>query len=111
MFVCVDVQEMFLEIEQRVAGLSALDQAADQQQDELGAVGSQQEAAELLSAKLELLKANLVSFQQLLQDRQGEDRVIAHRETQEQVHTCCRTGNKYTDLTQHVTSCKSAVTG
>ncbi|XP_068574256.1 nesprin-2-like isoform X2 [Cebidichthys violaceus] len=56
-------QEMFLEIEQRVSGLSP--RPADRQQDE---------AAELLSSKLELLKTNLVSFQQLLQDRQGEER-------------------------------------
>ncbi|KAI3367261.1 hypothetical protein L3Q82_008148 [Scortum barcoo] len=80
-------QEMFLEIEQRVACLSELGQAADHQhhrQDEGGAAGSEQEAAELLSSKLELLKANLVSFQQLLQDRQEEERSIAHRETQEQ---------------------------
>ncbi|XP_042356665.1 nesprin-2-like [Plectropomus leopardus] len=78
-------QEMFLEIEQRFAGLSALGQAADQQQhDELGAVGSQQEAAELLSSKLQLLKANLVSFQQLLQDRQGEERLIAQKQLQQQ---------------------------
>nr|XP_033499153.1 nesprin-1-like [Epinephelus lanceolatus] len=85
-------QEMFLEIEQRVAGLSVHSQAVDhqqQQQDELGAVGSQQEAAELLSSKLELLKANLVSFQQLLQDRQDEERLIAHKELQEQVHAVC----------------------
>lgn len=91
---CVHVQEMFLEIEQSVAGLSVHSQAVDhqqqqQQQDELGAVGSQQEAAELLSSKLELLKANLVSFQQLLQDRQDEERLIAHKELQEQVHAVC----------------------
>lgn len=86
---CVHVQEMFLEIEQKVAGLSALGlaAAADLQQDELGAVASQQEAAELLSSKLELLKANLVRFQQLLQDRQGEERGVTHRELQEQVRT------------------------
>ncbi|XP_031728981.1 nesprin-2-like isoform X3 [Anarrhichthys ocellatus] len=64
-------QEMFLEIEQRVSGLSAIGHPTDRQHDE---------AAELLSSKLELLKANLVSFQQLLQDRQGEER----REPQEQ---------------------------
>ncbi len=87
--VCVNVQEMFLEIEQRVACLSALGQATDQQQqDELGAAGSQQEAAELLSSKLELLKADLVCFQQLLQARQGEERIIAHIEPQEQVTPC-----------------------
>ncbi|XP_041668046.1 nesprin-2-like isoform X2 [Cheilinus undulatus] len=77
-------QEMFLEIEQKVAGLSALGLPSDRQQDELGAMGSQQEAAELLSSKLELLKANLVCFQQLLQDRQGEERVTANKEPQEQ---------------------------
>lgn len=71
---------MFLEIEQKVASLSALGPAADQRQDELGAVGSQQEAADLLSSKLELLKANLVGFQRLLQDRQGEERSIVHEQ-------------------------------
>ncbi|KAG7233816.1 hypothetical protein INR49_006550 [Caranx melampygus] len=83
-------QEMFLELEQKVATLSSLGRFTDLQlQDELGAVGSQQQeeavAVELLSSKLELLKANLVTFQQLLQDRQGEERTPAHRETQEQI--------------------------
>ncbi|KAI4804316.1 hypothetical protein KUCAC02_025947, partial [Chaenocephalus aceratus] len=67
---------MFLEIERRVSSLAALGPAADQQQ--------QDEAAELLSSKLELLKANLVSFQQLLQDRQGEEMTLTHTETQGQ---------------------------
>lgn len=74
---------MFLEIEQKVATLSALRQAAEQQQqqqDELEAVGSQQEQAELLSSKLELLRANLVGFQQLLQHQQTEERSIMHQE-------------------------------
>lgn len=90
---------MFLEIEQKVAGLSALGlaAAADLQQDELGA--SQQEAAELLSSKLELLKANLVRFQQLLQDRQGEDRGVTHRELQEQVRTVCTSRDSTTQET------------
>eukprot|EP00064_Thunnus_orientalis_P020647 superscaffoldBa00005798_g20789 len=83
-----DAPEMFLEIEQKVASLSALGQATDQQQqqqqDELGAVGSQQEAAELLSSKLELLKSNLVVFQQLLMDKQVEEKTIIHKEPQEQ---------------------------
>ncbi|KAJ4938827.1 hypothetical protein JOQ06_028293 [Pogonophryne albipinna] len=65
---------MFLEIERRVSSLTALGPAAEQQD----------EAAELLSSKLELLKANLVSFQQLLQDRQGEERTLTHTETQGQ---------------------------
>ncbi|XP_034530155.1 nesprin-2-like [Notolabrus celidotus] len=77
-------QEMFLEIEQKVSGLSALGPASDLQQGEMRAVGSQQEDAELLSSKLELLKANLVSFHQLLQERQGEERVSVYREPQEQ---------------------------
>lgn len=99
--VCVHVQEMFLEIEQKVAGLSALGlaAAADLQQDELGAVASQQEAAELLSSKLELLKANLVRFQQLLQDRQGEERGVTHRELQEQVRTICTSRDSTTQET------------
>ncbi|XP_028420864.1 nesprin-2 isoform X2 [Perca flavescens] len=64
-------QEMFLEMERGVASLSVLDQQQD-------------EATELLSSKLELLKANLLSFQQLLQDRQGEERTTGHREPQQQ---------------------------
>ncbi|XP_075304834.1 nesprin-2-like isoform X3 [Odontesthes bonariensis] len=81
-------QEMFLEIEEKVASLSALSPAVDQQQlSELGAVGPQQEAAELLASKLEHLKANLVSFQQLLQDRHGEDKRISSRDTPEQTLT------------------------
>lgn len=73
--VYTNVQEMFLDIEQKVAslGLASDQQQQQQQQNELGAVGSQQEAVELLFSKLELLKANLVCFQQLLQDRQGEE--------------------------------------
>lgn len=74
--VYADVQEMFLEIEQKVTSLGLASdhhQQQQQQQNELGAVGSQQEAVELLFSKLELLKANLVCFQQLLQDRQGEE--------------------------------------
>ncbi|XP_027134505.1 nesprin-2 isoform X2 [Larimichthys crocea] len=83
-------QEMFLEIEQKVVSLSALDR---QHQDELGAVGAQHEAAELLSSKLELLKANLVCFQQLLQDRQGEERGVAHKEPQEKESKLRRSGS------------------
>lgn len=74
--VYADVQEMFLEIEQKVASLGLSADQQQQQQDELGAVRSQQEAAELLSSKLELLKANLVCFLQLLQDQQGEERSV-----------------------------------
>lgn len=83
------LQEMFLEIEQKVASLSALSQTADQQhqQSELGAAGSQQEAAELLTTRLELLKNNLVSFQQMLQNRQEEERMSSNKGPQEQVHT------------------------
>ncbi|KAK2826777.1 hypothetical protein Q5P01_020991 [Channa striata] len=71
-------QEMLLEIERKVASLSSL-----QLQDDLGAAGSLQETAELLSSKLELLKVKLLSFQQLLQDRQGEERTSGHRGSQE----------------------------
>nr|XP_012775511.3 nesprin-2 isoform X1 [Maylandia zebra] len=79
-------QEMFLEIEQKVASLSALSQTADQQhqQSELGAAGSQQEAAELLTTRLELLKNNLMSFQQMLQNRQEEERMSSNKGPQEQ---------------------------
>lgn len=78
---CVPLQEIFLEIERRVAALSALGPTSDPQLDEVGAVGSQQEAAELLSSKLELLKADLVSVQQQLQQRRSAERST----TQEQV--------------------------
>lgn len=78
-------QDMFLEIERRVSSLTALGPAAEQQD----------EAAELLSSKLELLKANLVSFQQLLQDRQGEERTLTHTETQGQVQAMCRSRNQF----------------
>lgn len=74
---CVPLQEIFLEIERRVAALSALGPTSDlphPQLDEVGAVGSQQEAAELLSSKLELLKADLVSVQQQLQQRRSTER-------------------------------------
>lgn len=60
-----------------MAALSALGPTSDPQHpqmDELGAVGSQQGAAELLSSKLELLKADLVNVQQQLQQqRRRED--------------------------------------
>lgn len=74
---------MFLEIEQKVSSLSALGPAADLQ-NEPGAVASQQEA-ELLASKLDVLKTNLVSFQQLLLDRQEEERTTGQSEPQEQV--------------------------
>nr|XP_020467231.1 nesprin-2-like [Monopterus albus] len=78
-------QEMFLEIEQKVASLSSLSQVAGlQQQDELEAVGSQQEVTELLFSKLQFLKVNLISFQQLLQNRQEEERTTDRRESLEQ---------------------------
>lgn len=74
-----------------MAALSALGPAADPQHpplDGLGAVGSRREAAELLSSKLDLLKAELVGVQQQLR-RRGEGRGA----TQEQVSevTSCRT--------------------
>ncbi|XP_068608267.1 nesprin-2-like [Brachionichthys hirsutus] len=72
-------QEMFLAIERNAAGLLLFRPVADQQPDKLGAVGSQQEAAELLGSKLDLLKANLVRFQQLLQDRQGGGPPLSRR--------------------------------
>ena len=91
------MQEMFLEIEQKVKSLSSLGHVPDLQQHlgdelgsetgaelgaELGAVESQEEAADLLSSKLELLKSDLVSFQQVLQDRQEEERTTNHKEPQ-----------------------------
>lgn len=81
------MQEMFLEIEQKLASLSS-----PSQQDELGALGSQQEAAKLFS-RLERLKVNLVSFQQLLQDRQGEERTATPDEPREQVECEQRSGD------------------
>lgn len=74
MFHRVVSQQMLADMEQKVASLSALGPVSDQQQQgELGAVGSQPEDAELLASKLDRLKADLVSFQRLLQDGQGED--------------------------------------
>ncbi|XP_036006871.1 nesprin-2-like [Fundulus heteroclitus] len=78
-------QDMFLELEGKVADLSSLALTVEQQQpNELGAVGSQQEVVECLASKLELLKANLVSFQQLLQDTHGEDSGTSNKQTPEQ---------------------------
>ncbi|KAM4541190.1 nesprin-2-like isoform 1-T1 [Fundulus diaphanus] len=78
-------QDMFLELEGKVADLSSLTLTAEQQQpNELGAVGSRQEVVECLASKLELLKANLVSFQQLLQDTHGEDSGTSNKQTPEQ---------------------------
>lgn len=58
-----------------MADLSAFGQTSDvphPQLEEVGAVGSRQEAAELLSSKLELLKADLLNVQQQLQRRSRE---------------------------------------
>ncbi|KAG7466266.1 hypothetical protein MATL_G00163020 [Megalops atlanticus] len=69
----LNCQEMFLEIEQKVASLSALGQ-------QTGSPGAHQEA-EALSSKLEVLKSSLVTFQQLLQERQNEEQeVLRHAE-------------------------------
>uniref|UniRef100_A0AAZ3SBV4 Spectrin repeat containing, nuclear envelope 2b n=1 Tax=Oncorhynchus tshawytscha TaxID=74940 RepID=A0AAZ3SBV4_ONCTS len=70
-------QEMFLEIEQKVASLSVLEQQE-------GSAGSHQEA-ELLSSKLELLKTSLVTFQLLLQERQSHEQMHTSTHTEEQV--------------------------
>lgn len=48
--------------------------------EELGAVGSQQDAARLLSSKLEVLKADLVSVQQQLRQRRSSGRRSPPRE-------------------------------
>ncbi|MED6262261.1 hypothetical protein ATANTOWER_016807, partial [Ataeniobius toweri] len=80
--------ELFLETEGKVARLSSITLAAEQQPpNELGAVGPHQQVAERLSSKLELLKANLASFQQLLQDRHGEERMTSNKQTLEQKPT------------------------
>lgn len=68
---------MFLEIEQKLADLSSPRSGS-----EPGSVRSQQEAAELLSSKLTLLKEKLVSFQQTLQDRQEVEKRAEVTETQ-----------------------------
>lgn len=68
---------MFLEIEQKLADLSSPRSGS-----EPGSVRSQQEAAELLSSKLMLLKEKLVSFQQTLQDRQEVEKRAEVTETQ-----------------------------
>lgn len=67
----LNCQEMLLEIEQKVNVLSRLGSDPLQLQD-YGSTRSQQEAAEVLLHKLDLLKSSLVSFQQLLQDKQEE---------------------------------------
>ncbi|CAL8298107.1 unnamed protein product [Arctogadus glacialis] len=76
-------QEMLQEIEQKVTSMSDSSsgpQNLNLKQDQgvrrgLVSAGSDQESAELLASKLELLKTNLVSFQHLLEDRQGEERM------------------------------------
>nr|XP_054598032.1 nesprin-2 isoform X2 [Nothobranchius furzeri] len=82
-------QEMFLEIEAKVANLPVLGPAADHQQqsNELEAVGSQKEEADLLASRLDLLKAKLISLQRLLQDRQGEEKMISKKHPLEQTTT------------------------
>ncbi|MCJ8731019.1 hypothetical protein PDJAM_G00191190 [Pangasius djambal] len=59
-------QEMFMEIEQKVASVSA--------------PGHDEEEQKALSAKLQLLKNKLVTFQLLLQERHSEEKVCAERE-------------------------------
>lgn len=77
-----------MEIEEKVSSLSAVSPAAGQEQPhESGTDGSQQELAEVLASKLELLKANLVSFQQQLQDRHGEERTMSNLARLVQVHS------------------------
>ncbi|KAF7200974.1 transcript variant X3 [Nothobranchius furzeri] len=82
-------QEMFLEIEAKVANLPVLGPASDHQQqsNELEAVGSQKEEADLLASRLDLLKAKLISLQRLLQDRQGEEKMISKKHPLEQTTT------------------------
>ncbi|KAJ8411705.1 hypothetical protein AAFF_G00153430 [Aldrovandia affinis] len=67
----LNCQEMFLEIEQKVASLSALGQQE-------GTTGAHQEA-EALSSKLELLKTSLVTFQHVLQERQSAEQEIVQQ--------------------------------
>ncbi|CAL8283450.1 unnamed protein product [Lota lota] len=83
-------QEMLQEIEQKVASLSdsSSPQDLNQKQDleiQGGPVsaGSDQESAELLASKLELLKTNLVSFQHLLEERQGEEKMTPSPQPQD----------------------------
>ncbi|KAJ8290336.1 hypothetical protein GJAV_G00011560 [Gymnothorax javanicus] len=64
----LNCQEMFLEIEQKVAQLSDLGQQE-------GTGGTQQQV-EALSSKLELLKTSLVTFQQMLQERQNVEQEL-----------------------------------
>ena len=74
---------MLQEIEQKVTSMSDsssgtknLNLKQDQGvQGGLVSAGSDQESAELLASKLELLKTNLVSFQHLLEERHGEERM------------------------------------
>ena len=84
---------MFLEIEQKVAVLSALGlqpQAMGEGEVEGGSAETQQQEAEVeeadvLSSKLELLKTSLVTFQILLQERQNQEH--SHTHPGEKVHT------------------------
>ncbi|XP_028298170.1 nesprin-2-like, partial [Gouania willdenowi] len=64
-------QEMFMEIEQKVASLSALSPNADQQD---GLESSQQDDNVFLESKLDTLKAKLMSIHQLLTDSSAEQR-------------------------------------
>ncbi|KAG5857708.1 hypothetical protein ANANG_G00022250 [Anguilla anguilla] len=65
-------QEMFLEIEAKVASLSDLGQQE--------ASSETHHQVEALSSRLELLKTSLVTFQQLLQERQNVEQEIQHSE-------------------------------
>uniref|UniRef100_A0AAR2KFY0 Calponin-homology (CH) domain-containing protein n=1 Tax=Pygocentrus nattereri TaxID=42514 RepID=A0AAR2KFY0_PYGNA len=64
-------QEMFVEIEQKVSSVSAL--------------GNNEEEQRALSAKLQRLKKNLLTFQLLLQERHTEEQACVERERPLQV--------------------------
>lgn len=77
---------MLQEIEQKVTSL--LDSRPPQDQVIQGhpaSARSDQESPERLASKLELLKSNLVSFQHLLEERQGE-KVIPAPQPQDRVN-------------------------
>lgn len=75
-----------------MAALPLPDDPQPPQLEELGAVGSQQEAARLLSSKLEVLKADLVSVQQQLQQQRGSGRRSPPQEQVSDVTSCSNAG-------------------
>ncbi|KAJ8288954.1 hypothetical protein COCON_G00016130 [Conger conger] len=93
----LNCQDMFLEIEQKVASLSELGQQ------EVASGAHQQ--VEALSSKLELLKSSLVTFQMLLQERQNVE-----QEMQQEEHPQERVLKRSTSVHEMLTSTESKLT-